>query len=82
VRQQLPPPFSHAESLLIVERLFTNILDIEQLRRNRPPVEDDVAIEAWNQKLQGLLDQIWQGLRVSGPLYETYATMDSCMVHI
>jgi len=68
---QLPPPFSHAESLLIVERLFTNILDIEQLRRNRPPVEDNGAIEAWNQKLQGLLDQIWQGLRVSGPLYET-----------
>lgn len=29
-------------------------------------------METWNGKLQELLDHIWKGLRVSGPLYETH----------
>lgn len=68
---QAPPPFSRAEALLIIERLFTNILDMEQLRRNKPLAEEQVAIAAWNEKQQALLDQIWQGLRVAGNLHET-----------
>ncbi|KAG8835100.1 hypothetical protein FRC17_005221 [Serendipita sp. 399] len=68
---ELPPPFTHAEGLMLIERLFTNILEIEQLRRNRPPIEDEEAVEAWKRKVNDLLDTIWKGLRVSGPLYET-----------
>jgi DNA topoisomerase 2-associated protein PAT1 len=68
---QLPAPFTRAESLLIIERLFSIILDVEQLRRNRPTTEDSSAISEWNTRLQKLLDDIWKGLRIWGPLYET-----------
>ncbi|KAG8824441.1 hypothetical protein FRC19_001790 [Serendipita sp. 401] len=69
--KELPPPFTHSEALLLIERLFTNILEIEQLRRNRPPIEDEEAVEAWKTAVNDILDTIWKGLRVSGPLYET-----------
>ncbi|PVG02026.1 hypothetical protein CPB86DRAFT_805070 [Serendipita vermifera] len=68
---QLPAPFTRAESLLIIEKLFSIILDVEQLRRNRPVTEDASVISEWNTRLQELLDDIWKGLRIWGPLYET-----------
>ncbi|CCA69543.1 hypothetical protein PIIN_03482 [Serendipita indica DSM 11827] len=67
----LPPPFSPTEGLMIIERLFNNILEIEQLRRNKPLAEDEARMSTWKQSLDELLDTIWQGLRVVGPLYET-----------
>ena len=67
----LKAPFTRTECLLTVERLFTKILAIEQLRRERPKAEDQVAIEEWSGRLKGLMTGIWDGLRVWGPLYET-----------
>ncbi len=56
---------------MIIEKLFGKILEIEQLRRDKPSLDDQEAVVFWNSKLQGLLSQIWEGLRIWGPLYET-----------
>src|SRR5258706_12076689 len=71
LQNTLKAPFTRTECLLTVERLFTKILAIEQLRRERPKAEDQIAIEEWSGKLKGLMTGIWDGLRVWGPLYET-----------
>jgi hypothetical protein len=72
IQNTLKAPFTRTECLLTIERLFTKILAIEQLRRERPKAEDQAAIEEWNGKLKGFVTEIWDGLRVWGPLYETY----------
>src|SRR5260370_14939626 len=71
IQNTLKAPFTSTECLLTIERLFTKILAIEQLRRERPKAEDQTAVEEWNRKLKGFMTEIWDGLRVWRSLSQT-----------
>ncbi|KAH9924797.1 topoisomerase II-associated protein PAT1 [Fomitopsis serialis] len=59
-------PLTHREALMILERLYDLVLDIEQLRRDQPSPEDDPeAQEAWEIELSARVEQLSNGLRLN-----------------
>ncbi|KAL4250335.1 PAT1 family protein [Abortiporus biennis] len=61
-------PLTARESLVIVERLYDMVLELEQQRRTQPVTEDPEAIEAWEAHFQSIVDQIYDSLQILVPL--------------
>jgi len=61
-------PLSHRQVLVILESLYDLVLEVEQLRRDQPPQHDPDAYEEWELSYNGLVEQLWVGLRVMVPL--------------
>lgn len=40
-------PLTHRETLAILERMYDLVLEVEQLRRDQPPPEEEEAHQAW-----------------------------------
>ncbi|TFY68510.1 hypothetical protein EVJ58_g957 [Rhodofomes roseus] len=58
-------PLKHREALMILERLYDLVLDIEQLRRDQPLPEDGFeAQDAWEVELDARVQQLLTGLRL------------------
>ncbi|EMD39049.1 hypothetical protein CERSUDRAFT_133820 [Gelatoporia subvermispora B] len=58
-------PLTQREALMILERLYDLVLDIEQHKREEVPTEEEEAHTAWSEHLSYLTDQLWKGLQVS-----------------
>lgn len=62
-------PLSQRQVLTILEKLYDLILSVEQLRRDQPlPEEDEEVFLQWKTEYDGLVDQVWEELRVMIPL--------------
>ncbi|KAI0954891.1 hypothetical protein AcW1_006649 [Taiwanofungus camphoratus] len=61
-------PLTHRETLVILERLYDLVLEIEQRRREQPASEEEETFQAWNVEFTALVEQLWDGLRVMVPL--------------
>jgi DNA topoisomerase 2-associated protein PAT1 len=61
-------PLTRRQVLAAIESLYDLALDIEQLRRNQPPEEDEEAVAAWEEEYESLVEEIWVGLKVMVPL--------------
>ncbi|CCM02449.1 uncharacterized protein FIBRA_04548 [Fibroporia radiculosa] len=61
-------PLTHREALVIIERLYDVVLDIEQLRRDPPRPEEEREYQAWEADCGFHVAQLWDGLRVMVPL--------------
>ncbi|OCH93671.1 hypothetical protein OBBRIDRAFT_790021 [Obba rivulosa] len=58
-------PLTQREALMIIERLYDIVLDIEQHKREEESIEDEEEHEAWSKRLEQLIEQLWQGLQVT-----------------
>ncbi|KAI6149363.1 topoisomerase II-associated protein PAT1 [Pisolithus tinctorius] len=61
-------PLTHRQVLVALEALYDLVLNVEQLRRDQPPEEDVMAVTAWSNSYNDLVEQIWVGLKVLIPL--------------
>ncbi|KDQ61548.1 hypothetical protein JAAARDRAFT_31002 [Jaapia argillacea MUCL 33604] len=61
-------PLSRFESLAILEELYDTVLDVEQLRREQPPTDDEDSYQFWNASYADRVGQLWDGLKVMVPL--------------
>ena len=51
-----------------LEELYDSVLELEQMRRQMPSVEDQERIELWNSECSEKVDIIWRRLMVMEPL--------------
>ncbi|KAJ7224401.1 topoisomerase II-associated protein PAT1 [Mycena pura] len=61
-------PLTHRQVLAILEALYDLVLKVEQLRRDRPPQEDEQAGQQWERECNEIVEQLWEGLKVMVPL--------------
>jgi len=61
-------PLTHRQVLVMLENLYDRVLEVEQLRRDQPPQEEEEAHQTWEQSYNDLVDQLWVGIRVMVPL--------------
>ncbi|THH32031.1 hypothetical protein EUX98_g2164 [Antrodiella citrinella] len=61
-------PLTNREALVIVERVYDHILDLEHLRREQPSEEDEEALFEWEAHHDTIIAQIWNNLQVNVPL--------------
>ncbi|KAF7294431.1 PAT1 domain-containing protein [Mycena kentingensis (nom. inval.)] len=61
-------PLTHRQVLTILEFLYDLVLKVEQMRRDQPPEEDVELHEQWKEEYDGVVEQLWEGLRVMVPL--------------
>ncbi|KAF8957454.1 topoisomerase II-associated protein PAT1-domain-containing protein [Flammula alnicola] len=61
-------PLSQRQVLVILEELYDAVLRVEQLRRDQPSPEDVEASQQWKKEYDGLVDGLWDELRVMVPL--------------
>ncbi|EGO22680.1 topoisomerase II-associated protein [Serpula lacrymans var. lacrymans S7.9] len=61
-------PLAQRQVLVILESLYDLVLSVEQLRRDQPPEEDEVAFNAWQMSYEDLTEQLWINLKVMVPL--------------
>lgn len=40
-------PLTHRQTLVVLEELYDLVLRVEQLRRDQPPAEDEIAMQDW-----------------------------------
>lgn len=40
-------PLTHRQTLVILESLYDIVLEVEQLRRDQPPQDEEEAYQAW-----------------------------------
>jgi len=65
---------SHRESLILLERLYDLCLQVEQLRRDQPNIDDDPeAFGHWQGTYNSSVDKIWEEMQVMVPLETRYA---------
>ncbi|KAG7093875.1 hypothetical protein E1B28_007514 [Marasmius oreades] len=61
-------PLSRKEVLVTLEALYDLVLQLEQLKRNQAPPEDEQATAEWQNEFKSVLDQTWVLLKVMVPL--------------
>ncbi|EIW79273.1 hypothetical protein CONPUDRAFT_59162 [Coniophora puteana RWD-64-598 SS2] len=61
-------PLTHRQVLVLLESLYDLVLDVEQLRRDQPPPEEEEAHLVWSQQYGQRVEEIWEGLKVMVPL--------------
>ncbi|EAL23099.1 hypothetical protein CNBA6240 [Cryptococcus deneoformans B-3501A] len=62
------PPLTRKQIMYALEDLYTDVLELEQFRREAPPSTSVDDIEIWNAKCQVKVDQIWAKLMVQEPI--------------
>ncbi|OXB39488.1 hypothetical protein LQV05_000635 [Cryptococcus neoformans] len=62
------PPLTRKQIMYALEDLYTDVLELEQFRREAPPSASVDDIEIWNAKCQVKVDQIWAKLMVQEPI--------------
>ncbi|KAH8104013.1 topoisomerase II-associated protein [Cristinia sonorae] len=61
-------PLSHREALVIIERVYDHILNLEHLRREQPEEGEEEALVEWQAHHDTIIAQIWNNLQVNLPL--------------
>ncbi|KAL7423878.1 DNA topoisomerase 2-associated protein pat1 [Cryptotrichosporon argae] len=62
------PALTKKQVMYALEKLYDDVLELEQLRRDAPPPTDVAAVAAWNAQAQRVVDRIWAQLMVLEPL--------------
>ncbi|KAH9945729.1 topoisomerase II-associated protein [Amylocystis lapponica] len=61
-------PLSHRQTLVLLEQLYDNVLEVEQLRREQPPPQEEDAFQSWDLEFSELTEKLWDDLKVMVPL--------------
>ncbi|KAF8631878.1 hypothetical protein AX15_002145 [Amanita polypyramis BW_CC] len=61
-------PLTQREILSTVERIYDLVLQVEQLKRDQPMAEEEQQMDSWQKQYDGVVDQIWDALKVMVPL--------------
>ena len=62
------PALTRKQVMVALEDLYDDVLDLEQMRRDVPPPNDQARIEAWNNACATKVEQMWHKLMVMEPL--------------
>lgn len=62
------PALTRKQVLGALEKLYDEVLDLEQMRRDAPPPNDQARIDAWNDACAAKVEQMWHDLMVMEPL--------------
>jgi DNA topoisomerase 2-associated protein PAT1 len=61
-------PLTHRQSLVMLEGLYDMVLEVEQLRRDQPPPEEEAVFQQWQSDYDNCVEEIFLGLKVMAPL--------------
>ncbi|KAF6752981.1 topoisomerase II [Ephemerocybe angulata] len=62
-------PLTHRETLVILEKLYDFVLQVEQLRRDQPHADEDPEdFQHWQAEYDQTVDRIWENVNVLTPL--------------
>lgn len=66
--------------LFALEELYDSVLELEQMRREMPPMEAIDEIQEWNQRCEMKVEEIWRRLMVMEPLDVRYVSFGTLIL--